>query len=194
MHGGGWTIAPVWLKDLHQLRPCLLYICIAQFHKTAGNYQWPGSSYRDCYNSVSFGSPSCLAASRWGWGLIGNHLVWLTRICSDQYLTPGPTWWEKTNQMFVYFKSVFTQALRIKYQNIRPSFGAMKDSSLIYPLCFAYEKLKIRDIVSQLENFSACFVSISCFLNHLLPLKSRTINKDNCIWIHALKWSTMQFH
>ncbi len=45
MHGGGWTIAPVWLKDLHQLRPCLLYICIAQFHDAAENYQWPGGSY-----------------------------------------------------------------------------------------------------------------------------------------------------
>lgn len=47
----------------------------------------------------SSGSPSCLPASRRG-GLIGNHLVWLTRICSDQYLAPGPTWWEKTNQVF----------------------------------------------------------------------------------------------
>lgn len=109
----GWTIAPVWLKDLHKLRPCLLYICIAQFHKDAGNYQWPGSSYLVCYNLFSSVSHSCLPASRRGWGLTGNHFVWLTRICSDQYLSPGPTWWEKTNQ-------TFTLTFRIKYQNTCP--------------------------------------------------------------------------
>lgn len=109
MHGRGWTIAPVWLKDLHQLRPCLLYICIAQFHKDAGNYQWPGGSYLGCYNSVSTGSPSCLPASTRGWGLICNHLVWLTSVCSDQYLAPDPT---STNQIFVYCNPL---AFRIKH-------------------------------------------------------------------------------
>lgn len=41
--GGGWTLGLPWLKDLRQLRPCLLCICIAQFPRTAGDYQQPAS-------------------------------------------------------------------------------------------------------------------------------------------------------
>lgn len=189
MHGGGWTLAPVWLKDLHQLRPCLLYICIAQFHEAAGNYQWPGSSYLGCNNSVSSGSPSCLPASRRGWGLIGNHLVWLTRICSDQYLAPGPTWWGKTNQVLVCFKPVFNLDQIPKHLYL--IWG--NERTVCFMLCTWKEMYSERHFETTLK-FVTCFVSISCFLNHLLPQKSRSINKDNCIWIHALQWSTMQFH
>lgn len=113
----GWTIAPEWLKDLYQLRPCLLYICIAQFHKAVGNYQRSSSSYLNHYYSVFSRSLSCLPASGRSSRLMGNHLVWLTRILSDQYLAPSPTRWEKTNQVFVYLKPVFTLAFEIQYRS-----------------------------------------------------------------------------
>lgn len=90
MHGGGWTIAPVWLKDLRQLRPCLLYICIALFHQAAADHQWSSSSYLSRCNSVSSGSPSCLPGWERGGEFICNHLVWLTRMSSDQYPAPDP--------------------------------------------------------------------------------------------------------
>lgn len=186
MRGGGWTIAPVWLKDLCQLRPCLLYICIAQFRRGCwGAIGGQAAHIWGCYNSVSSGSPSCLPASRRGWRLIGNHLVWLTRICSDQYLAPGPTWWEKTNEVFVYLEQVFTLAVTIQYQNTS-IWSEERTVNLEMWDCGRCE--------TTLKNVTDVFVSLSRFVKHLLPLKSRSINKDNCIWIRALKWSTMQFH
>lgn len=91
MHGGGWTLAPVWLKDLRQLRPCLLYICIARFHAAAGNYR-QASQLISGLPIIWFplGSSSPLKASGRGRVLIGNHIVWLNRIGSDQYLATGP--------------------------------------------------------------------------------------------------------
>lgn len=64
------------------------------------------------YNSVSCRSPSCLAASGRGWGLISNHLVWLTRMCSDQYLAPGPhTLGENTSSVCVFQACLYSWIL-----------------------------------------------------------------------------------
>lgn len=159
----GWTFAPEWLKDLYQLRPCLLYICIAQFHKAVGNYQWPSSSYLNHYYSVSSWSLPCLPASSRSSRLIGNHLVWLTRILSDQYLAPSPVRWEKTNQVFVYLKPVFTLAFGIQYRSA--SFLIWINEKLMLFFTFPI-KFQVSDFMTQ-------FWNVFC-VNQLLPEPSST--------------------
>lgn len=122
-----------------------------------------------------------LGAYRQSFSLIDQDMLW--SISHSRLHMVG----ENKSNVCIFQSGIYTGILDEIPKHLSLSWGNV--GKWIY-ICV----VSIFNIVRQLVYFFTCFVSISRFLNHRLPLKSRTINKDNCIRSRGLKWSTTQFH